>query len=561
MQFTPRGNLVQQLRLFSGLVLFTYAAFHFFNLSLGLVSIDAMLAFQDWRKLITRSLPGGIILYAALITHPLLAITRLAFRSTLKMPVWEMVQIIFGLLIPAFLVSHIVDTRIAFQIFGSDDNYRNVLGALWPQDGWDKSLLLLLVWIHGCIGIHFWLRMKPLYRKMFLPLLVVAVIIPVLGIAGFSVAGRNVAIENAATENSARPGAEQAKTREENTARLEQIDDILLVTFYSMLGLVFIIYGIGYVRRRYSSKINLNYVGGPNIKTPPGPNLLEISRIHAIPHAAVCGGRARCSTCRVYIAKGIENLPPPDATEAATLKRVGAGPQVRLACQIHPQHSMDVALLLRPAGASRITDTFLSGEAQGVERDMAVMFFDVRGFTALSADKLPYDVVFLLNQLFESVGAAIHANGGWIDKYLGDGLMAVFGRNCDTKTACRQALEAARAIDLALDEVDEAWQEETGQRIKVGIGIHTGPLVMGRIGENDSAALTVIGSTVNAAARLEALSKEKSCQLIVSGELGRIAQVELGRFSRESATIRGLNKPLEVVIVPKARDLPHQGSS
>ncbi len=559
MEATRRGNLVQQLRLFSGLVLFTYAAFHFFNLSLGLVSIDAMITFQDWRKLITRSTPGGIILFTALIIHPLLAISRLAFRSTLKMPAWEMVQIIFGLSIPAFLVSHIVDTRISFQIFGSDDNYRNVLGAIWPGGGWEKSLLLLLVWVHGCIGIDFWLRQSSAYRKIFLPLLVVAVIIPVLGIAGFSVAGRNVAIENAAITSSAT--IQDAKTNSENTERLEQIDDIILFTFYSMLALAGIIYGIGYVRRRYTSKINLNYSGGASVKTPPGPNLLEISRIHGIPHASVCGGRARCSTCRVYISRGIETLPPPDATEAATLKRVGAGPQVRLACQIHPKHSMNVALLLRPAGTSRITDTFLSGEAQGVEREMAVMFFDVRGFTALSADKLPYDVVFLLNQLFESVGAAILANGGWIDKYLGDGLMAVFGRNCDTKTACRQALEAARAIDFALDEVDEAWREETGQSIRAGIGIHSGPLVMGRIGENASAALTVIGSTVNAAARLEALSKEKSCQLIISAELGRIAQLDLGGFKRETATIRGLNKPVEIVIIPRARNLAHQGSS
>ncbi len=564
MKTTPRGNLVQQLRLYSGLVLFTYAAFHFLNHALGLFSIDAMTQFQDWRIAITRSLPGGIILLSAMMLHPALALGKLAFRSTLKMPLWEGVQILLGVTIPALMIPHLVHTRIAYQLYASQDSYRNVLAALWPGYGWQQSLLLLVVWIHGCIGIHFWLRLSAWYRRAFLPLLVLAAVIPVLGIAGFTVAGR-VAVQEAAIKAAVsltgQSGSDSSAAAVE--ASLESLEEIMFYVFYALLGLTAITYSVQYMRRRSARKITLDYKGGPGVRSPIGPSLLEISRSHGIPHAAVCGGRARCSTCRVQISRGIEHLPPPGATEAATLKRVKAGPDVRLACQVHPEQSMEIALLLRPAGARKISGQFLEGESQGIERNMAVMFFDVRGFTSLSADKLPYDVVFLLNQLFESVGAAILAHGGWIDKYLGDGLMAVFGRDCDAETACVQALEAASAIDLALDEVNEAWRAETGQDIRIGIGIHVGPLVMGRIGEKHSAAMTVIGRTVNAAARLEALAKEKECQLVISAEVARTAglDIDLDGFKRESTPIRGLAEPLDVLSLKHARDLPHQGSS
>ena len=570
MKITPRGNWVQQLRLYSGLVLFTYAFFHFINHALGLVSIEAMTRFQDLRLDITRSLPVTIILMSAMIVHPGLALGKLAFRSTLKMPVWELIQILFGLSIPALMIPHLVHTRIAYQKFAYDDNYRNVLAVLWPDSAWQQSALLMLVWIHGCIGIHFWLRLSALYRRFFLPLLVLATIIPVLGIAGFTVAGRTNAVELAEKAEENTPGeadydsrarSSSLSTAKANEASLEALEEILLLVFYALLITSGVIYSIGYIRRRSAQKIVLDYKGGPDIRSPIGPSLLEISRSHGIPHAAVCGGRARCSTCRVQITKGIEHLPPPSETEAATLQRVKAGPDVRLACQVHPKHAMEVTLLLRPAGAKNLTRQFLEEKTEGIERNMAVLFFDVRGFTSLSADKLPYDVVFLLNQLFESVGAAILSNGGWIDKYLGDGLMAVFGRETDLETACVQALSAASAIDQALDEVDEAWREETGESVSVGIGIHAGPLVIGRIGEPQSAAVTVIGRTVNAAARLEALTREHACQLIVSAYVAKKAGLDFEGFTRKTTPIRGLREPLDILLAPRARDLPHHGSS
>jgi adenylate cyclase len=200
---------------------------------------------------------------------------------------------------------------------------------------------------------------------------------------------------------------------------------------------------------------------------------------------------------------------------------------------------------------------FLPGaeDQHGAERTLAVLFLDVRGFTRLSQAKLPYDVVFILNRLFDVIGREIEAERGWIDKYLGDGLMAVFGRELGPEQGCRQALRAARRIDLSLDRANEELASELGPaRLEIGMGIHVGPMVVGQIGYRDTAAMTVIGRTVNAASRLESLTKEEGCQLIASADVMRLAGTG-GAFPHKSVAVRGLDEPLDVVLVARAREL------
>ena len=235
----------------------------------------------------------------------------------------------------------------------------------------------------------------------------------------------------------------------------------------------------------------------------------------AVPHASVCGGRARCSTCRVGVETGLAELMPPAGAEAMTLASIKAPPHVRLACQIRPREPITVTRLV-DAGTRR---GCRQPGAQGIERTLAVLFLDTRGFTMISEKRLPYDVVFILNRLFAEVGEAIKRHGGVIDKYMGDGLMALFGAATGADAGCRQALRAACDIDIALDRLNHEIMDEIGQPLRIGIGIDVGPLVVGHIGHADTASVTVIGSTVNAASRLEALTKEKGCQLIVATDV------------------------------------------
>jgi adenylate cyclase len=253
---------------------------------------------------------------------------------------------------------------------------------------------------------------------------------------------------------------------------------------------------------------------------------------------------------------GLAQLPPPGPAEAMTLASIGAPPNVRLACQIRPRQPITVTRLVAPpvrAGAAPAVD---AADIQGAERSLAVLFLDTRDFTAIAEGRLPYDVVFILNRLFAEAGEAIARRGGRIDKYLGDGLMAVFGTEAGAVAGCRQALAAARDIDIALDGLNREMAAEIGGPLRIGIGLDVGPLVLGRIGHADTAMPTVIGTTVNAASRLEALTKEKDCQLIAALDVFDLAGVRADAFRHEEVAIRGLSAPRKAVLVRRAADLP-----
>jgi len=180
----------RDVRLVSGLILLTFATTHFLNHAVGIFGVEAMERVQDWRYNVWHSRVGTTLLYGALIIHPVFALLRVVQRRTFKMPLREMLQIALGLVIPLLLVDHIVSTRVMGHYFGVDETYRAVLRRLWPDRALLQSLLLLLVWTHGIIGIHFMLRSRDGYRHWRDPFLLVSVLIPLLALIGFTVAAR-----------------------------------------------------------------------------------------------------------------------------------------------------------------------------------------------------------------------------------------------------------------------------------------------------------------------------------------------------------------------------------
>ncbi len=545
------GSWTQRARLVSGLVLFTFAATHFLNHAVGLAGVEAMEAVQSWRTAATRSLAVGIVLGLAFLVHMVLGLARLARCRTLRMPPWEALQIGLGIAIPFLLFPHILNTRFANLLFGVNDVYLYELLQTWPGLAVNQSLLLLIVWLHSCIGLHYWLRLSPLYRRLMPLALAFAVLVPFAALAGFMVAGEGV---RAAAADPQVLSAMHARTRWPEGETLKWLLSATYISYYVFYPFVIavLLYMAGrWAAARLASNLPVAYVPQPTVQVAPGPTLLEISRAHGIPHMSVCGGRARCSTCRVEVVDGLAGLPPPAGAESETLKRIAAGPNVRLACQIVPQVPLTVRLLVRPGAGAGLQ----SADAQGVERSLAILFLDIRGFTAWSQAKLPYDVVFILNRTFGAAGDAIAAHGGWIDKYMGDGLMAVFGCDGGVQKGCAQAISAARAIDLAIADLNRELEGELGTEIRIGMGIHVGPLVMGEIGHEGSAAMTVIGASVNTASRLEALTKELGCQLIVSREAVECAGLAVAGLEPQAVRVRGLDQPLEVIAVARARDL------
>ncbi|MEX2642952.1 MAG: adenylate/guanylate cyclase domain-containing protein, partial [Acetobacterales bacterium] len=239
----------------------------------------------------------------------------------------------------------------------------------------------------------------------------------------------------------------------------------------------------------------------------PGATALETLRAAGIPHASVCGGRARCSTCRVRVGAGGDALPAAAPTEAALLKRIGAPPSVRLACQLRPSADVELVPLL-PPDATPADSRGRSSYRQGAEREIVVLFADLRGFTSFSEGRLPFDVVFVLNQYFSSMGQAIEGAGGVLDKFIGDGIMALFGVESGPRQGALEAIDAARAMSQRLVELNEALAGDLPTPhealagdlptpLRVGIGLHLGPAIVGEMGWGRAISLTAIGDTVH----------------------------------------------------------------
>ena len=545
-----RGTWATRARIASGLILFVYALLHFLNIGLGLISTEAMLAAQELRQIVTRSLPGSVVLYAALLTHASLALSRLATRSTLRLPPWEAVQIALGLLIPALLLTHIIYTRAAHELFGVDDEMTYLIGLIWgTTSGWQQAALLLMVWTHGCIGLHFWLRGRPAWRRN-LPLLAgVAALIPAFALAGFLTEGRRLA--EAYTD----PALRQAITAPFNLpdragfAYLLGLKETSHGVFWALLALVAAIYlGSRLMRRRRILRII--YDDGARVTAPIGMTLLEISRMNGIPHTALCGGRGRCTTCRVVIDDDGANLPPASPAEQHSLDAVGAGPGTRLACQVRPTGPLTIHRVFRPDGRQRRAHA-----NEGSERRMAILFLDIRGFTARTTGQLPYDVVFLLNRFFDAIVPAITRAGGSVDKYLGDGLLAIYETGTEA-TSARAALTSVADIGAALAAFNLALQAEGQPARRIGIGLHLGDLVLGEIGAAGNAPRTIIGETVNAASRLEAATKDLSVELLVSAATLKAAGIDPDKLDLVTLDLRGVAQPVQALAVPRALNLP-----
>jgi adenylate cyclase len=538
-----------QLRLASGLILFAFAATHFLNHAVGLVSIDLMESVRAVRVGITRSTPGTVILLAALVIHFVLGVWRFLNRRIMRITPNEWVQLAFGLLIPVLLLRHIIGMRGVHEAFGVDDNYVYALWVMWPAEALRQAALMLLVWVHGGIGIHHWLMLKPSYKRFRWFLTGAAVLIPALGYAGFASAGRDVRFE----------------TDFENPFTPDQIDFFHRVmdwTLYGYLALLLALIAVKVgliVADRYRHKIMVTYTGGTRVPAPQGLSLLEVSRLYGIPHASVCGGRARCSTCRVRVVEGLAEQPPPGETERKVLQRVGAPANVRLACQLKPAADLQVTMLLPARGDARAVpmDKFF----WGVEQEVTLLFSDIRGFTKFSEHRLSYDVVFLLNQYLGRMSEAIEDTGGYVDKFMGDGIMAIFGIDKPVKQGALDALAAARSMGGVLDALNQSLHEELRGHLDMGIGIHTGPAILGRIGAaggvDTGRRITALGDTVNTASRLESASKDLAVQAVISRAVLAAAQIDpSGEFDERSIEIRGRTQPLDVIAVKRATQIP-----
>jgi len=552
-------SLVRGLRLPSGLILFSYVFLHFLNHSLGNISYEAMERGALWAEVIWRSSIGTVALYGAFAIHLSLAFWAIYIRRHLRMGWIEALRLALGLLIPALIVQHAVGQRLSYTLFDAHRVYRNQLYFLWvanPEVAGVRQLAVFgIAWLHGCIGLHLWLRVKTHYRRVAPLLLGIAVFVPTMALLGALHGAQQVA-EKAQLD----PAWVVAFRRAGRGADPVVASTLTTVVYWFWAGfaaalvLVLVARGVRALIERRGGSIRVIYPDGRSVRIPKGLSVLDASRRAGIPHAALCGGRARCSTCRVRVLLGLERLPPQSPVEARVLARLGADRAVRLACQLKPVADISVWPLLPPQ-TTMADQSLLSVTDSGTERFVAILFVDIRSSTELVENRLPFDVVFILNRFFEAVGSAITAAGGMPNQFIGDGVMAIFGAETSPAEACGQALEAARLIDWHVAEMNHALANELQQPLEVGIGIHGGEVIIGTLGYREHATTTAIGEAVHIASRLQDLTKEYDCQLVVSDIVGTTAGVALDVFPRREVQVRGLRAPLAVRVIDNAAAL------
>jgi len=555
--------MIRRLRMASGLVLFAYVVTHLVNHSMGIVSIRAMEAMLRSVYPIWTSIPGTVAIYGAFLTHLALAFFALWQRRTLKLPPLEALQYVLGFSIPLFAATHVTGTRINDTFLASHGNqYLNVLTGLWygePLNGVLQIALLFAAWTHVCIGLQFWLRLRPWYETAQPFLYAAALLLPVLALMGF-IAGERELGTMIAQDPGLVARTLAAKTRPSDRLLLVDIAwGIRAALLCPIAGLILArLIRHRWQRRRGVSRIT--YPGGRWIDVPHGFTVLDASQLLGVPHTSICGGKGRCSTCRIHVRAEPASLPPASAAEQKVLRRIAAPPDVRLACQLRPNGPVSVTPLLSAPKVSR-SHIHRPVHADGGEQEIVVLFADLRDFTQIAETRLPYDVVFILNRYCHEMGQAIETAGGYVDKFMGDGVIALFGLDMASARASSHALAATRAMFARLNELNDALAGNLDAPLRMGVGIHIGPAVVGEIGYGRSVSLTAVGDTINIASRLQTLSKGCGCDLVVSEALLRSAGLDLANAARRETEIRGRTAPIAVHTFPTIRDLPGEGAA
>src|SRR4051794_27068788 len=185
---------LSQVRLCAGLTVGLYVTMHLSNHALGLVSVRAQEAARPYFMWFWHSPVGQVLLYGSLILHALLAFYSLLRRRHFRMPRWELLQIVLGFAIPYLLLLHITNTRGTRILTGRDIDYEYEISMLWvdPLVRFKQVVLVLLVWGHFAIGLHFWLRVKSWYRRAFPAMLLAIVLIPTAALLGFAEIGKDM---------------------------------------------------------------------------------------------------------------------------------------------------------------------------------------------------------------------------------------------------------------------------------------------------------------------------------------------------------------------------------
>jgi adenylate cyclase len=546
-----------RLRLSSGLVMLAFVICHLTAHWFLLVSVEDAETALTFLMYPWRTWLGTSILIAAFVIHYSNALWSIYIRRSLRLSRWELTQVALGLCIPFLLMFHVIGTRIAESTLDVTIYYNTVFIAQWLHRSWLGAIqmsALITVWTHACIGIHYWLRTKRWYPAWRPALFTYGLLLPTLALAGYVSGGNQVVREATADPDFVRTAAEDSNI---TAQAAEAVDRMAAVGFGLSLALTLLPFagrGIRELSYRRRKPPVLAHANGRRMAVLPGATVLETLRANGISHASVCGGRARCTTCRVQVTKGLEQLPQPSGLEAKALARIGATPGMRLACQIRP--TADLAVLPLLATDATAADGAIRGGLEGSERLITIVFVDLRGSTSLAEAKLPYDTLFILNQFFHEMTQALVATNGHYSQFTGDGLMALYGLDAaDPKSGPVDAVRGAREMLERLDQLNYRLRGDLREPLRIGVGIHFSEAIVGAMGPPRSLIISAIGDAVNTCARLESLTKEYGCAVVISRQAAEAAGLNLNGEKLHEAPVKGRREPVQFYALGSLADV------
>jgi adenylate cyclase len=549
--------VIRKMRLYTGLVLFTYISAHLLNHALGNYSLEWAQAGLVVHRFIWHSSIGTTVLYGAFVIHFFLGLYALYERRTVHWTGSELAQLLLGLAVPPLLASHLIGTRIAFTAYGIDKGYAQVLYSLWgnsPHIGVVQLLLLIVAWTHGCIGIRFWFRLQSWFERVRGLLLCGAVLLPVLALLGFLQASREVVeLARDPAWRAVALVAERTGTPTQNLWLFNLRNDFLVFDG----GAILLVLLARLVRARVERRgptFTVTYPDGKRQTVPVGFSVLEASRMAGVPHASICGGRGRCTLCRVRLI-GPSDLAPPGDTESRFLRRLGADPAtVRQACQIRPSSDVSVVPLV-PAGDAGLLMRRRPTGAMARERFLVFVFVDMRDSTQLAASRPPFDAMFILGRFVNAVSEAVVEAGGQPVEFRGDAVVAEFGRRTDARTACRQAIASLPLIARNLSRLGEVLRDDLGGPLRYGMGVDGSSTVSGEIGFGDHMTVTAFGDALSVAARLQDMTKALGCEALVSEAVMSLGELAADNFELQTVLLRGFERPVSVRVIQSVSDL------
>jgi adenylate cyclase len=285
-----------------------------------------------------------------------------------------------------------------------------------------------------------------------------------------------------------------------------------------------------------------------------GQTLLDATLSVGIPLFHVCGGNARCSTCRVLIINGAESLTAPNEKETLLKNEMHFPPNVRLSCQTYLtgggvklrriiQDETDIGLYVGSAAG-------YSTQQLGEERELVLLFLDIRDFTPFVKKHLAFDIIHIIRKLFSVFQAILETNGGKIIETAGDGLYAIFSCESNRVQSVQSAVQSGFSILADLEVLNETYfGPHFHEKIQVGIGIHIGKVISGSIQIGKEDRLVVMGYPVNVASRLQNATKELNNNFIISAAAYSLLPTPTEQAVPYMIHVKGIEQPLSGYLI------------